>query len=144
MGERKIGQSPVERVRGNAVNAERSCDVLIKGVEILGTNAGAIEIQPRIVDQLAKSLRVPDRHIKAASAGIASNAGERIGHIRARRVVVEPDVQIISRSTPPTTSLAGGGAAQGLNNADIQVVAVIERGGDEMKILAIGSRLPAR
>ena len=51
---------------------------------------------------------------------------------------MEPDIQIISR-TPPAPLAPGAGSAHSLDHADIQIVAVIERGGDETKILRIGA-----
>src|SRR5436190_910218 len=44
MSERKIGKAPVKRIRGNTGNSQVASDVLVEGVQILGTNARAVEV----------------------------------------------------------------------------------------------------
>ncbi len=134
MGERQIGQAPVKRIRRNSGDAEGSRDVLVKGVKILRADAGAVEVEARVVDHLAKGPRVSDGHIEAAGVGVAADAGKGIGQVRAGGVVVKTEIQIISRAAPSPLPRPFVAAAQGLDHADIQVVAVVERRGNKMKI----------
>ena len=138
VSECQVWQAPVKRIRRNSGDAKRTGDVLVEGVEVLRPNARAVEIQPRVVDQLAKSARVPDRHIEASRVGIAAHAGKWIGHIRAGRVIVKPDIQIVPWTAPAPLTPVGGGS-QSLDHAYIQIVAVIKRRGNETKVLRIGT-----
>ncbi len=143
VGERQVGQTEVKRVRRNARDAEVSRDVLVKGVKILRAGAGAVEVEARVVDHLAESPHVSDGDIEAAGTGSASDAGKGISQVRAGRVVVETETQIIARPTlSPALAAASGirGAAQRLIQTDVQVVAVVERRGHKMKIRRVGSR----
>src|ERR1700730_10544796 len=83
VSERQVGQTPVERVGRNTRDAEVSGDVLVKGVKVLCAGPGAIEVETRVVDHLAKGSYVSDGYVEAAGMGVASDAGERIGQVRA-------------------------------------------------------------
>src|SRR5262249_5044028 len=110
----------------------------LKSVEVLRANAGAIEIEGRIVDDLAESADVTDRHIKAARAGVAADAGERVGEVRVGSMVVEAEIQGVGRGAlSALCSLAEGaaGAAEGVVQANVQVVAAVLGGSDEVEIL---------
>ena len=97
MCERQVGQPPVKRIRGNACDAKVPRDVLVKGVKVLGADARAIEVYARVVDHLAEGAHVSDGNVIAAGASGASDAGKRIGQVRAGGVVVEAESQVISR-----------------------------------------------
>ena len=74
----------------------------------------------------------------------AADAGKRIGQVRARGVVVEAEIQIVSRAARSALAAAVAGAAQGLIQTDVQVVAVVERRCHKMKIRRVSGRLPLR
>ncbi len=141
MRERQVGQAPVKRICGDAGYAEISRDVLVKGVKVLRADAGAIEIEARVVDHLAKGPHISDGNVEAAGAGVAAHAGKGIGQVRAGGVVVEAETQIISRAALSPPAAAGAGSAQGVVQSNIKVVAVVEGRGNKMKIRLVGSRI---
>ena len=135
MSERKIGKAPVKRIRGNTGNSQVASDVLVEGVQILGTNARAVEVETCIVDKFAESAHIPDRHVKAACVGVASDTGERICYVRACSVVMETHVQVISRTASPALTRRVGSAPETVNQVEVEVIAVVECRCNEMEIL---------
>ena len=129
MREREVGQAPVKGIGRNPGDAQVSRDVLVKGIKVLRAGARAVEVEARNVDHLAEGPHISNGNVEAAGAGVAANAGEGIGQVGARGMVVEAEIHVISRTSHPPPAAAGAGPAQRMVQANIEVVAVVERRG---------------
>ena len=78
MSERKIGQAPCEGVLGNPGNAEVSGDVGVESVQIVGGDRAAVEVEAKIVDELAEATNVTNRNIVAVGGGVPADRGIRV------------------------------------------------------------------
>src|ERR1700722_253792 len=124
-------------------------DVVVEGIKILRARSATVEVEAGAVGQLADAANVADGHIKAAHAGVAADAGKRIGNLGARTVIVEAKVEIVARRAASTASSSAAPTASGRSpksviNPHVQVVAVARRRGHKMKILKIAGQIRRR
>ena len=144
VGKGKTRQTPVKRILRNAGDSQSVGNVIAERVEILRTRTAAIEVEAEAVGQLADTANITDGHIKAANARIAAHAGERIGDVGARPVIVKAESQVVawSASSPPPSARWRG--AKGVIDPHVEIVAVTGSGGHEMKILIIAGKIRQR
>ena len=136
IGERKIGQPPVKGILCHPADAKFAGDVLLKGIKILDAGAAAVEIKSSHVGQLAEAANVTYRNVETAGCGCASDTGKGIGNVCRGCAIVKTEAQVVARAPMPRP---GTRSSQGAVYADIQIVAIVESGGDEVKILRIGA-----
>ena len=104
IGEREIGQAPVEWILRDSGDSQLAGNVVAESVKILGAGAAAVEVDADDVGQLADAARVGDRNIKAAHRSVAADAWKRIGQGGAGSVVVKAKGEIVARSIAATAT----------------------------------------
>src|SRR5215472_5544271 len=143
--EGEIGQAPIERVSGDAGNAQPAFHIVVEGIQVLCPRPAAVEVKTKAVGELANAANVPQGNVETADAGASRNARKRIRNLRFRSVIVKAKGQIVPRSPPPPAAPPPhGGSAESVIDAYVQVIAAVVGRGHEMEVLESTGKIGLR